>query len=550
MNRRRFTGLGLIVASVPFLGGWMWGKRGKPQTDAELKEIGYIVTIDPPDMALEGHATGLTDTGALIIRTGFDHVGQEMSFSAGTREVPFPRWVRVTYRGLFDPKDVEVRENRREEEKIFTEYHIEILNRIPEDVFEYVLAKQPPGIHRIIRLKFRLTDNGVLFGWDVQQTDLNREKDSRGHNIIKSPRYAMAGGDFLDERVGPLVKSKKSETIDMRKVVIQPQFDQVKGFSEGLAAVRLGDKWGYIDKTGKLVILPQFYLASEFSEGLAGVYYDKVGNRLIGGHIDKTGKIVTQGVGTERFSEGLAVASRDGKSGYIDKTGEFVIPPQFYDAKNFSEGLAAVSWDNGQKRGFIDKTGKVVIQPQPFFMSFFKEGLVRISRTRAVPMADGTYMFGYMDRTGKIVIPLQFHSASDFSEGLASVNHKDGRSGYIDKTGKMVIPLQYSSGSVFSEGLAFVTLGPGGKHAYIDKTGKIVFQFQVDLGSGSPNFSFSEGLARVRVRVQPRGKYPYKYAYIDKTGRMVIRPQFDDAGDFSEGLAPVRLNGKWGYISH
>ena len=27
-----------------------------------------------------------------------------------------------------------------------------------------------------------------------------------------------------------------------------------------------------------------------------------------------------------------------------------------------------------------------------------------------------------------------------------------------------------------------------------------------------------------------------KYGFIDKSGKVVIEPQFDDAGDFSEGL--------------
>lgn len=38
------------------------------------------------------------------------------------------------------------------------------------------------------------------------------------------------------------------------------------------------------------------------------------------------------------------------------------------------------------------------------------------------------------------------------------------------------------------------------------------------------------------------------YGYIDRTGKVVIHPKFDEARDFSEGLARVEMNSKWGYI--
>src|ERR1700704_1310768 len=37
-------------------------------------------------------------------------------------------------------------------------------------------------------------------------------------------------------------------------IVIKPQFDEADSFSEGLAAVRVGAKFGYIDKQGTIVI--------------------------------------------------------------------------------------------------------------------------------------------------------------------------------------------------------------------------------------------------------------------------------------------------------
>jgi WG repeat protein len=34
-------------------------------------------------------------------------------------------------------------------------------------------------------------------------------------------------------------------------MVIEPKYDLTFHFSEGLAAVKISDQWGYIDKTGK-----------------------------------------------------------------------------------------------------------------------------------------------------------------------------------------------------------------------------------------------------------------------------------------------------------
>lgn len=51
---------------------------------------------------------------------------------------------------------------------------------------------------------------------------------------------------------------------------------------------------------------------------------------------------------------------------------------------------------------------------------------------------------------------------------------------------------------------------------------------------------FSEGLAAVKMNG--------KWSFIDKNGREVIPPKYDWVEDFSEGFARVKLNGKWGFI--
>ena len=42
----------------------------------------------------------------------------------------------------------------------------------------------------------------------------------------------------------------------------------------------------------------------------------------------------------------------------------------------------------------------------------------------------------------------------------------------------------------------------------------------------------------------------YKWGYLNKMGQLVIKNQFDDCRDFSEGLAAVNINGLWGYINN
>ena len=59
------------------------------------------------------------------------------------------------------------------------------------------------------------------------------------------------------------------------RFVIEPRFEEVSVFSEGLAfaGVRSGNSllYGYVDKTGHWVIKPQFNFAHAFSWGLAAV---------------------------------------------------------------------------------------------------------------------------------------------------------------------------------------------------------------------------------------------------------------------------------------
>jgi len=130
----------------------------------------------------------------------------------------------------------------------------------------------------------------------------------------------------------PLAKAL-SEEADWANEIYK-QSGRLPAVSRWPVVARLGGKYGFLDTSSKKVLIQaRFDDAHRFAEGLAAV--------RVGG-------------------------PDEGKWGYIDPAGRFVIEPQFGGACNFSEGLAAVTsgnWMEG-KQGYIDRTGKIVIEAQ------------------------------------------------------------------------------------------------------------------------------------------------------------------------------------------
>jgi len=117
---------------------------------------------------------------------------------------------------------------------------------------------------------------------------------------------------------------------------------------------------------------------------------------------------------------------------------------------------------------------------------------------------------------------------------------------YLDRTGKRIpTPVDYGPKSnSFSEGL--VPLSIKGKWGFMDRTGKLSIEPQFEDAE-----NFSEGLAPVKVRSADTVWCPadasgnrtgstMMYGYVDKTGKLVIPAAFNSAEPFSEGVAAVR----------
>lgn len=219
------------------------------------------------------------------------------------------------------------------------------------------------------------------------------------------------------------------------------------------------------------------------------------------------------------------------KHGFIDDTGELVIPATFDTAGSFHEGVARVevgvvqsggSVDHRDSTwGFIDESGAFVAEPVYEHAGDMHEG-------RASVRMDGRY--GFIDPAGELVIPAIWSGrVGEFSEGRAFVDLGRHRLGYLDRDGQLVISLHDvddGNPGTFSDGRVRVSRTDD-TTAYLDRGGEVVFE----LGADSFGRDFSEGLAAVRVGDD--------WGYVDTSGAFVIEPRFSHAWSFREGLATV-----------
>ena len=128
---------------------------------------------------------------------GLSNKGHQNLASMGNT-LPIPKSVRATWRegahsvwgkdGGIDWEGGAIR----------GDYTIPVASRIPDEVLDYVRARRRPErvAGRTLRIKIRLMDDGVLLGWDVEESVWN--PDRRDGQFL---RYQMAGGDFKEAKI-------------------------------------------------------------------------------------------------------------------------------------------------------------------------------------------------------------------------------------------------------------------------------------------------------------------------------------------------------------
>ena len=215
--------------------------------------------------------------------------------------------------------------------------------------------------------------------------------------------------------------------------------------------------------------------------------------------------------------------------------------PGIFEVQHEDYGTAIISWE-----------GDTILQPGPY------RGIWPVDST-LIQVKMNFLNYGAIRPDGSMT-SIRFDGGSDFADGVATVRRgretvRGEKTYVIDTTGTSLflldsLNMRWRADEHQGNGLIALEsqteLASGERPvSFFDHTGRKV------LGPYLDARGFCEGVAAVRC---DSGSHSGDFGFIDTEGMMVIPPRFADAGQFSEGLAPVSVkiedDIKWGYINH
>ena len=224
------------------------------------------------------------------------------------------------------------------------------------------------------------------------------------------------------------------------------------------------------------------------------------------------------------FHNGLAYVRINGKYGYIDKTGKFVIKPQYSYAQRFSEGFAMVCKEIDKKYncGLINTKGETIIDLKYVYGSSKKSSYSKIS-----DIEDGLVMVknkdeqAVFDTNGKQLTSFM-KDISLAGDGFVSVWTDDSCTIVNPKNNmKSITNEKFSLSTGCKNGICNVCKYTDNESkdmicGVIDYKGNVVINYSHDTF-----FMFNKhGVASVKRKINNE----VKYGLINKNGLFVVEP--------------------------
>lgn len=315
--------------------------------------------------------------------------------------------------------------------------------------------------------------------------------------------------------------------------------------------------YGFMDAMGNILLRPIYEEIGNFVNGYAivakdsGEYFDEFESRykrkICYGVIDSNIKEIIPCVYSQiEYDESINLfkVSYDGyktKSGCLimDYNGKKVlIDRKYHFCKDFhNERAIAIAGVYGSfKYALINVKSEEILPPIFDRLVMLKNGLYKFK-------INGKY--GLVDANGNIIVPNIYTAIGDYNNNIAIVC-SDSLYGIIDENGNELLPARYGFlGRLINNHRIVMINDVWGVYSLETKTTKII----KDVDYLGP---VKDGICAMNIG----GKYQKKnkqvdgglWGYVTMDGDIVIIPQYEDARSFSEDMAAVKQNSKWGFI--
>ena len=282
-------------------------------------------------------------------------------------------------------------------------------------------------------------------------------------------------------------------------------------------------KLGLVDLQGKTVLAPTFnsieekqpyFIACSKTKGCS-VYNENLQLVLKGGYNS-----------IELGCEGQFIVEKNGKYGVVSEKGAVILPLKYSEINSNKNGYTVTL---NEKMGLFNSEGKEII---PISYRWIYTDKIDDNIPIAAKL-DGKE--GYINTKNEWVIPPTYRDAFAFRQGVAIV--KKGRNYMcINLKGEAVIQDFDNYVIEPSDNTYIVGVRKECKYMVYDLNGNLLDTYDGFINNWSDDAIFA---------VKKGGKW----GYIDGYGKVIIPLEYEEVGDFSEGLAAVRKDNKWGYIN-
>ncbi len=232
------------------------------------------------------------------------------------------------------------------------------------------------------------------------------------------------------------------------------------------------------------------------------------------------------------IDDGQAPAALQGRFGVLNGVGDWRITPRYEHLDRFFEGYAA--YRHNGKTGFLNAAGTPVLKPVLEDARRFREGFAVVRTLHGC---------GYINAKMKPVVPPVFAVARSLHQGLGVVAidapRTGGRSAHALEQISDTPLAQLVDATVLARPQDDTLTRPTRLWGCIDKSGRLAWLDR--SGQIEEMRDFGNDLAPVRVGG--------KWGFLSRTFKIAVAPRWDDARPFVRGYAAVRLGDHWGYLN-